>query len=76
MEDDHVGLGSPSDSEENGVDKNFVQSSESESESEMDIEQQEVPKKRTRVSILLGGPFFSVCCAVEGLFHYTFQICM
>jgi hypothetical protein len=47
MEDDHVGLGSPSDSEENDVDKNVVLSSES--ESEMDIEQN-IPKKRTRVS--------------------------
>jgi hypothetical protein len=53
MEDDHVGLGSPSDSEENGIDKNFIQSSES--ESEMDIEQKAVPKKRTRVSRFLGG---------------------
>jgi hypothetical protein len=42
-----VGLGSPSDSEENDVDKNVVLSSDS--ESEMDIEQN-VPKKRTRVS--------------------------
>jgi hypothetical protein len=47
MEDDHVGLGSPSDSEENDVDKNVVLSSES--DSEMDIEQN-IPKKRTRVS--------------------------
>lgn len=53
MEDDHVGLGSPSDSEENGIDKNFIQSSES--ESEMDIEQKAVLKKRTRVSRFLGG---------------------
>jgi len=47
MEDDHVGLGSPSDSEESDVDKNVVLSSES--DSEMDIEQN-IPKKRTRVS--------------------------
>lgn len=47
MEDDHVGLGSPSDSEENDVDKNLVLSSES--DSEMDTGQN-MPKKRTRVS--------------------------
>jgi len=47
MEDDHVGLGSPSDSEENDVDKNLVLSSES--DSEMDTGQN-IPKKRTRVS--------------------------
>ena len=48
MEDDNVGLGSQSDSEETGADKNLAQSSES--ESDMDIEEKEVPKKRTRVS--------------------------
>jgi len=47
MDDDRVGLGSPSDSEENDIDKNVVLSSDS--ESEMDIEQN-IPKKRTRVS--------------------------
>ncbi|XP_069691240.1 WASH complex subunit 2 isoform X2 [Periplaneta americana] len=48
MEDDHVGLGSPSDSEENGADLNLIQSSES--ESEMEVEEKNVPKKRTRLS--------------------------
>ncbi|KAJ9595725.1 hypothetical protein L9F63_013088, partial [Diploptera punctata] len=48
MEDDTVGLGSLSDSEETGADKNLVQSSDS--ESEMDVEEKDVPKKRTRLS--------------------------
>lgn len=52
MDDDRVGLGSPSDSEENDVDKNVVLSSES--ESEMDIEQN-IPKKRTRSSTSASG---------------------
>jgi len=56
MEDDHVGLGSLSDSEENDVDKNVVLSSES--DSEMDIEQN-IPKKRTRVS---RSTMSTVCC--------------
>lgn len=63
MEDEHVGLGSPSDSEENDV-KNVVLSSDS--ESEMDIEQN-IPKKRTRVSrctmstVWFGDYFTSWC---------------
>jgi len=52
MEDDHVGLGSPSDSEENDVDKNLVLSSES--DSEMDTGQN-MPKKRTRSSTSASG---------------------
>jgi hypothetical protein len=48
MEDDCVGLGSLSDSEESGVNKNFILSSDS--ESEMDIEHKNISKKRMRVS--------------------------
>lgn len=52
MEDDCVGLGSLSDSEENGVNKNFIQSSDS--ESEMDIEHKNISKKRMRASVSAG----------------------
>jgi hypothetical protein len=51
MEDDCVGLGSLSDSEENDVNKNVTLSSDS--ESEMNIEPKNISKKRTRVSRLL-----------------------
>jgi hypothetical protein len=50
MEDDSVGMGSLSDSDENGVNKNFILSSDS--ESEMDIEHKNISKKRMRVSRL------------------------
>jgi hypothetical protein len=70
-----VGLGSPSDSEENDVDKNFIQSSASESESEMVIEQQKVPKKRTRVSRLLEG-LLCVCACVRACVCVCVRVCV
>ncbi|PNF28853.1 hypothetical protein B7P43_G04435 [Cryptotermes secundus] len=52
MEDDYVGLGSLSDSEEDGVNKNLILSSDS--ESEMDIEHKNMSKKRMRTSVSAG----------------------
>jgi hypothetical protein len=61
-----VGLASPSDSEENDVDKNLILSSES--EGEMDMEHKSIPKKRTRVSKWLGGSCVIVCYKVDMCF--------
>lgn len=67
MEDDYVGLGSLSDSEENGVNKNLILSSDS--ESEMDTEHKNISKKRMRVS-----RWSYVYCIVYRVSYYKFKM--